>query len=168
MKKKLPNHNGSVAPENLKRYIYIHVDPRSKQTVYVGKGTGGRAWDCAFTSRGDKQHVAWMVQLLEESYTPQDFVVIVAQGLSEIDAKRLEVEWIEKLKSSNPLFNHCYGRRLPRSLSLEQIQKAKVLQEQGISFQKIAKTLGSSTQTVWRALTRKESMCYQEGGVLCV
>jgi hypothetical protein len=64
-------------------YVYAHFHPVTKQVVYVGQGTGARAWVCDRTqwrrNSGEtvgKAHAAWIENLLTAGYTPADFVHI--------------------------------------------------------------------------------------------
>ncbi len=147
-------HRGQLAPDNLKRYLYLHVDPKTQSVVYIGKGTGGRAWDCAYTSRGNKQHQAWMVSLLEQGYTPADFVAVLEQNLNEIEAQTRERELIEQhLKSGSPLFNLMQrGQTKQTKLSLEALKQARLLREQGLSYKKIGDQLSVGAMLIYDAL----------------
>ena len=40
--------------------VYIHVDPRNGNLVYVGKGKYGRAWDVTRARAGHHEHSEWM------------------------------------------------------------------------------------------------------------
>jgi hypothetical protein len=153
-----------------KFYVYQHIHPESKQVVYVGKGTAGRAWSCGFSSgaihgRGNrtKEHQTWIHALLNSGYTPADFVVIVAQGLDGTSAREIETELTEECRVGGaPLFNiMCYGVEKNAVLSPEQRIQAVDLRTKGLSYAKIARQIGVSTMTVWRALHGK-TKAYRE------
>jgi len=85
-------------------YLYQHVDPDSGEIVYVGIGTGSRAWATGTSSgshRGE-EHSAWINELYKTGYTMGDISKIVITLLSKIEALSIEDEYIKKLK---PRFN---------------------------------------------------------------
>lgn len=90
-------------------YVYYHVDPFDKEVVYVGKGKYGRAWDVTRSRCKNHEHMKWMKQLTEEGLLPSNWVRIIASGLSEKDAYRLEKEQIQEL--GGPRFNGQVGDR---------------------------------------------------------
>lgn len=67
-------------------YVYKHIDPRTQEVVYIGKGRGGRAWDVTRSRAEYKEHQEWMTSLMEKGHTPDEWVVIVTKGLSEKEA----------------------------------------------------------------------------------
>jgi len=50
-----------------KHYVYLHIDPRTCQVVYIGKGTRLRAWH--IHNRSDK-HVKWFDELKSLNIIP--------------------------------------------------------------------------------------------------
>lgn len=87
-------------------YVYKHVD--DGEVVYVGKGTGDRAWLCRAGGRR-QSHKEWMMSKLPDA----SFVRIVKAGLSSEAALALEASLIDKLK---PKFNCSKEER--RNLAL--------------------------------------------------
>lgn len=149
-----------------KFYVYIHFHPESKEVVYVGKGTAGRAWQCGYSTakapdglRGNrtKEHQQWIEKLLFVGYTPSDYVQIIAQGLDKKSAYRFEAELTEQHKIAGAkLFNRsCYGRTDILVLTPNTLKTAAQLRVDGLSYAKIAKQLEVSTMAVWRALNGK-------------
>jgi hypothetical protein len=153
-----------------KFYVYLHRHPETQQVVYVGKGTAGRAWACGTSTnakhgRGTRtpQHQEWIDSLLDQGYTPADFVKIVKQGLDSKTALTLELELTEQYKNSSTLFNvMCYGTA-NSVLTPEQLKKANGLREEfATSYSKIAQQIGATPMTVWRALNKKTKSYSEE------
>lgn len=94
----------------MRYYVYWHRHPLEGGIVYVGKGCGGRAWD---TSRNRKfchpDHYEWILDLLNQGFTPQDYVVIGDQNLSQEDAFTKEKEFTHA--NGQPRFNRMAGER---------------------------------------------------------
>lgn len=83
-------------------YVYIYKDPRptkNQQVVYVGKGTGDRAWyHWNKRVRGNKGFGAFLALLRQEKLEP--IIEITREGLEEAEAFYEEMKLIE-----------VYGRR---------------------------------------------------------
>jgi hypothetical protein len=151
--------------------VYLHRHPVTGEVVYIGKGTAGRAWACGTSTnakhgRGTRtpQHQKWIESLLDQGYTPADFVVIVERGLDSKTALVLELELTEQYKITNTLFNvMCYGTTKLAVLTPEQLKKANGLREEfATSYSKIAQQVGATTMTVWRALNNKTKSYSEE------
>lgn len=134
-----------------KYYVYFHIDPISKEIVYVGEGSGGRAWQCSKTNRHDKDHYGWICNLLESGFTPQDFVVVIQKNMTLADARKCETEYIKRIA---PKFN-AWGEVYRGSLTPEQIKQCKDLKERGLTYSEIAAQIGKSNMTVWRAINQE-------------
>jgi hypothetical protein len=136
-------------------YVYTHSHPETKEVVYIGKGTAHRAWLCDQSRTAE--HKQWISKLVQQGYTPADFVNIVAQGLDNRSALDIEKETTEEYRISGAkLFNLlCYGTFKNTALSPKQLTDAADLREQGISYSKIAAAVDATTMTVWRALNNK-------------
>ena len=50
-----------------KHYVYLHIDPRTCQVVYVGKGSGTRAWH--ISNRSEK-HKNWFKEVISLGFDP--------------------------------------------------------------------------------------------------
>lgn len=142
------------------KYVYRHVDPRTKEVRYVGQGVKGRAWACGSCTaesgrRGNRtrEHTAWIDELLSLGYTPGDFVEILRKGLSNEEAKECEAREIEKYDWFR-LFNRYTGH-VSLKMTPEKLARAKVMRADGASYAAIAAALGMHTQTVWRGLTNR-------------
>lgn len=92
-----------------KYYVYQHVHPVTGELVYIGKGTGGRAWDVTRCRGTHRQHQEWMEAMMEEGYVPSDWVQIVNQALPEKEAFALEKECLHD--SGGTIFNRQSGQR---------------------------------------------------------
>lgn len=81
-------------------YIYKHIHPSSKEVVYIGCGSGGRAW--ATTTR-DYAHQEWIKDVVIE-YGIQSYVDIVLESSCRKTALLVEKQLLEE---KLPRFNKC-------------------------------------------------------------
>ena len=139
-------------------YVYQHVHPETRETVYVGHGCKSRAWIMGTSLKavgkyGHRKvdHQEWLEARTAEGYVATDWVVILAQGLSKKEACSLEQEYIRKI---TPVYNDLLGLKLLK-LSADVVVIAHRLRDTGLSYKNIAEELQSSTMTVWRALNGK-------------
>lgn len=136
-------------------YVYYHVEPSSREIVYIGKGTGGRAWDVT-RSRGEhKEHQEWMMSLMDEGFVPSDWVVIFKKGLSEKEAFKEEREL---LNETGPVkFNRQAGEKQHQAkMSNEQALEAFELREKGLTHAEIANLYGVSRSAISMLLSGKQ------------
>lgn len=77
-------------------YVYEHWRTDRDECFYVGKGTGGRAYNM---SKRNKYHKAIVAKLLREGFAVE--IRIVASGLSSQDSFSLEIERIAFWRSVN-------------------------------------------------------------------
>ena len=136
-----------------KYYWYKHVDPVTKEVVYVGHGSGGRAWQCgsSHSPLRSKDHCKWADELLERGVTPDEWVEVGEKGLSKKEAKESELILIHKLK---PRFNQSIRHPLLK-FTPDLYDTAVALREAGHSYGYIAKSLGLSIMVVHRGLNKK-------------
>lgn len=78
-------------------YVYAHVDT-SGEMVYIGKGTGPRAWNASSSSRQNPEHLTW----LKAQSDMLDVVHILERSLSATAAYAREAVLIQKHR---PRFN---------------------------------------------------------------
>lgn len=78
-----------------KYYVYLHIDPRTSQPFYVGKGTGGRAW---IKNSRSNAHLHLFKELKDIGLSP--IIDIVAVFETEKEALKKEKEIIENLSYS--------------------------------------------------------------------
>jgi len=83
-------------------YVYMHGDPRHKKRYtmlevmtfgfpfYVGMGQGGRA----YTFKRSPAHMAELRRMKNQGFDKEEIVFIVADGLSEREARELESKLI--------------------------------------------------------------------------
>jgi hypothetical protein len=84
-------------------YVYLHFHPqRPDEIVYVGRGSGGRAWSCDDRSTA---HQVWMLEWQSLGYSPDQFVKIVARGLTPQQAEKREKQEIAFWKAKGLLLN---------------------------------------------------------------
>lgn len=108
----------------MKYYVYTHHDPETHELMYIGKGSGGRAWDVTRCRNENPGHQKWMICLLENGYIPTDWVSIESKNLTEEQARNRELQLIH----SNPSrFNRQSG---------EKQHQAKLTNKQAIEIYK--------------------------------
>ena len=139
-------------------YVYHHMDPVTKELVYIGHGCKSRAWimGTSIASVGKyghrkEPHQEWLERLTNEGFTPADWVVILFQNLTKSKACQLEQDLIRR---HTPRFNSPLGKK-QLILSAEDVTFAKDLREEGMSYYNVAKELGVSTMCLWRAINGK-------------
>lgn len=134
-------------------YVYLHEDPLMGDVVYVGTGTGQRAWMMRNSGSGQRyghrcqDHYNWFKLFESKGYTLADIVKIDGSGLSKEQAKIREVELITELC---PIFNKHHNPEFKNNLNKYFKDKAKAMRSTGLSYNKIAKVLGCSTMTAYR------------------
>lgn len=134
----------------MNNYVYQHIDPFTGHIVYVGHGTGHRAW--VYTKRlRDQEHTNFLKDLERKGFTPNDWVIIVDKNLSKETACELERTLIKFYK---PIFNKIQGASLLK-VTPKILQEAFELREKGWSFSKIAENFDLATMTIHRAMNGK-------------
>jgi hypothetical protein len=121
-------------------YVYVHRDPRTGEVVYIGSGTGDRAW----TIRGrGPEHQAWFAELRREGFQVGDAVTLLTGPLTEICSR--DYEWF-LTQRVRPRFD----RQSRRKYSWEQVADWRARHAAGHSFEKIARESdsGASAETV--------------------
>jgi DNA invertase Pin-like site-specific DNA recombinase len=91
--------------------------------------------------------MAWYESLEEKGFTLWDIVKEHKRNLTKEDALREERKLIDEL---NPRFNLPNGKKLLK-LDENSLESARSLRKEGIPWSEIAKIVGVSTMTVWRA-----------------
>lgn len=134
-------------------YVYYHIHPRTNQVVYIGMGSGQRAWMMRnSTSTGPRyghrsqKHYNWFQILEYEGHTLDQIVLIEKRGLSKDKARELESNLI---KQFNPMFNIHKG--CGSMVDFNKIEKALALKQQGLTYKQIAEQMNlSSPASAWR------------------
>lgn len=115
--------NGPTGEHYSRYYVYLHVDPITGETVYVGKGTLGRAWDVTrVRKKHHHEHCSWMLSLSEQGYLPTDWVHILERNLTEDEAFSKEKEYLHnngKLKFNRQSGEDNYQAKLTDSQARE-------------------------------------------------
>jgi len=139
-------------------YVYIHVDPETKEVLYVGMGKGSRAYATKTTKtkqaaygHRSPEHSEHLDRLLDKGYLPHEWIIFINRGLIKEEALHIEKQLISSLK---PLYNKSHGIL---NLLFDQtgVDRIKNLREQGLSYQKIAIEVGCSTMVAYRILNNK-------------
>lgn len=86
-------------------YVYVHFHPqRPEEVVYVGRGSGSRAWSIG--GRKTQDHRVWLRQWAALGYSPDQWVRIVYRKLTPAQAKDRESKLIaEHVARGDRLFN---------------------------------------------------------------
>src|SRR5271155_2664782 len=86
-------------------YVYVHVHPRRPdQVVYVGRGSGSRAWSIG--GRKTQDHRVWLREWAALRYSPDQWVRIIHRGLTPAEAAEKEKKLIAfHVKRGDSLFN---------------------------------------------------------------
>lgn len=138
--------------------VYFHIDPKTKDIVYVGYGKRDRPWmmsnsggEAARYGKRSKPHFEWYIKLEQQGVLLQDIVTIYARNLKKEDALSLEKECIKKY---NPIFNKPVGG-WNRKVTQEVYDKAANLHKAGKPLSQISDNLGLSVMAIQRALVGK-------------
>lgn len=128
-------------------YVYFHVDPVTREILYIGHGTYDRAWIFKASTLRDKQHRTHLITLFNNGYSPFDWVKIKKRNLEKSEACKLEREMILKY---NPKYNKLKGIGSIRKRGAI-VLKAIQLRKMGLSYAEIKNKLNiSSSMTAWR------------------
>ena len=86
-------------------YVYVHVHPRRpEEVVYVGRGSGSRAWSIG--GRKTQDHRVWLREWAALGYSPDQWVRIVHRRLTPAQAIEKEKELIAfHVERRDRLFN---------------------------------------------------------------
>ena len=88
-----------------KYYVYFHIDPRTNQVFYVGKGSNNRAW---ILCKRSEKHIEWIKNLSLNHLKP--LIKIAHSFNNEKDAlqrERMVISFL--LKAGHPLLNRNGG-----------------------------------------------------------
>lgn len=137
----------------LPRYVYLHTCLITGQVLYVGVGTGERAWEWRGNKRS-KEHNELLRSWLQDGYIPSDWVSIVETNLTSKEATDLETKCIEQHK---PIYNKLKNPNyISEQWKFSEVHGfAKLLREMGYSYSNIAYLVGgdgskTKTMSAWR------------------
>lgn len=129
-------------------YVYHHIDPRTGELVYIGKGTKERAWAITTRKKKNPLHYAWLLELYTAGYRPPRWVKIVADDLNNADACALEAKQLYDV--AYPRFNFYYGEKSHQAkLKEADVDKIYALRDEGKTIYDIAPLFGISPAQVW-------------------
>lgn len=138
-----------------KYYVYLHIDPPTKEVVYVGKGVHGRAWDVTRSRTENKEHQDWMLALCNAGYLPSDWVVIHLKNLTESVAFTSEREYLHTY--GQPRYNRTSGAKNHQSkLTEQQVIDAILLTSLGMAQQELASQFGVSRPAISMAVSGRQ------------
>lgn len=134
------------------QYVYKHIDPRNDECVYVGRGSGQRAWMMRNSGIGARyghrssEHYAWFRELEVLGYHLGQIVSILKHQLSPEEVKYWEKILIEDCRPRfNKMHNPDYSFR-----DVELVARCKALRVEGLTYEQIGKQLGVATMTAYR------------------
>lgn len=137
--------------KNKEYYVYEHVCPKTGEVLYVGHGKRVRAW-LHYVPFRSEEHAAFLETLIQDGYTPADFVQIVNQGLFKHEASSIEKQLIQEY--NYPKFNKLMGIKHVR-MNKQELTRACELRSENTSYANIGKELNIPTMTVFRALNNE-------------
>lgn len=86
-------------------YVYVHIDPRDRQVIYVGQGKGERAW---IKYNRSKEHKNWVIELKLLNLLPIIKIVHVFKDHKDaLIRERMLISFFQK--RGNLLFNKNRG-----------------------------------------------------------
>ena len=149
-----------------KYYVYAHVDPVKGDVVYIGMGSGQRAWMMR-TSTGagpqyghrSAEHFNWFQKLETMGYTLHDIVSILETNLTKEQARVTEKWYLNKV-NDKVLFNRDGNKHFSLQRKNKVLRSFYIsLREMGYSYSHIAYLCGAESQhsrenkkamSVWR------------------
>lgn len=101
----MPSQRALRLHSNPTDYVYVHVHPqRTNEVVYVGRGSGSRAWSIG--GRKTKDHRVWLREWAALGYAPHRWVKIIHEGLTPKQAIEKEAKLIAlHVSRGDSLFN---------------------------------------------------------------
>ena len=134
-------------------YIYNHIDPVSKEIVYVGLGQTDRAWNAHKTDR-KTNHYEWLHEQIKNGHTLDEIVTITHKNLTRAEAESIETEVIQKLTPRfNALKNPKHWNK-GRSYTQGIAEFAKTLHGMGYGYIRIAFLLGTDSHMLAKRMVK--------------
>lgn len=106
--------------------VYAHLDPDTKEIVYIGKGNIKRPYDLSLRNRYGK-HKEWLLKLKKEDKKP--IVKILYRNLDNETAFNVERKTIKEMRErGNELLNiteggkGCFGRKMSEKTKVKLIE----------------------------------------------
>lgn len=136
-------------------YVYIHINPVTEKTMYVGKGCYGRAWDVTRSRNGHPDHLGWMKDLVDKGYLPIDWVRILKHQLTESEAFTYEKEHLHSIGGAP--FNRQSGEdNFQAKLTNIQAQEIYLKTQAGVGHKVLADKFNISRSAVSMIASRKQ------------
>jgi hypothetical protein len=137
-------------------YVYLHKEPTTGEVVYVGKGSGGRAWDTTRNKQAmNPEHYTWMQSLMSQGYIPTDWAVILKSGLTDVEA--FHMEKLYRHENGYPKYDRTSGEKNHQAkLTDVQVREIYTRSIAGESQTKIAKEFGVCRTAITMIKTRKQ------------
>jgi len=129
-------------------YVYVYIDPRNDEPIWVGKGMGDRysSHTCAKTLHDKEPFHQRLLEIIEEGVTPE--VRLVLEHLEETEALYFEAFFIEAIGRRNdpinpgPLLNLRAGGNGNRNKTYRGVAKKGSKFKANISHKKRSVHLG--------------------------
>ncbi len=128
-------------------YVYKHIDPDNGELLYVGMGTGSRAWASGTSSGSSRsnEHAAWISDRYEEGYTMSDITLVIETLLNKEQALSIELNLIKEFK---PRFNRLSKDFVNKKYTKEQAKEALTLFKSGVRYCDIPRELGLTSSNM--------------------
>jgi len=84
--------------EILKSYVYIYIDPRTKEPFYIGKGKGDRLFS-HLKDQSETEKIDRIKEIRKNGLEPQ--IDIIRHGLSDAEAALVEASLIDCIGKDN-------------------------------------------------------------------
>jgi hypothetical protein len=130
----------------------MHHDPVTRIVVYVGRGTGSRAFLSANSNGNNsaygnrcRAHAVWMDKQFKKGFTMLEIVKVPHRLLSLSESIKKETELILK---HMPRFNKLKGSGC--RTDKKSIRRAMSLRRRGFSYSQIGREMKTATMTAWR------------------
>lgn len=127
-------------------YIYAHIDPFTKEVIYIGRGTYERAWTYKWNASRDKEHRLYLEDLTKRGFIATEWVKILLRQLTRAEAVKAERIFITEYL---PKYNKDKGAGSRTDKRL--IHWSRALRKQGLSYTEIMKRMKlKSPMSAWR------------------
>jgi len=131
-------------------YVYRHIDPNTKETVYIGMGTSCRAFRAVGGHRSD-EHREWLKNQYAVGNCP---VVFEATGLTKTEAHDLERDLIHKEEPKFNSLSTLEHKNSKRNGDFELWEFVFNLKESGFTLKNIAELIGLNPETNQMSVSR--------------
>jgi hypothetical protein len=119
----------------------MHIDPDTGEIMYVGSGTGGRAWQIGYNKEGkfrSAAHRKWIDSHIEQGRTMGDLVKIIKTNLTLKEARELEYKLTKEIE---PPFDRLVVPYQKKTFTKEQAKMAYQMYTSGVGYTELARQL---------------------------